>query len=118
MAAGSSLYARGGDLEPPDVFVALDTPNPERLGVARPLCEAADTLVVIDHHPDAHEYGTHVLCDPTSAATGQLVWQFLEALDVQPTPEIALCCYVALLTDTGRFSYQNTLPAPCATRPR
>jgi len=105
---GFGLYASARDLEAPSVFVALDTPNLDRLGIARPLAEAAETLVVIDHHPDAVEYGdVHVLI-PTAAATGQLVWELLEALDVKPTPEIALCCYTALFTDTGRFSYQNT----------
>jgi bifunctional oligoribonuclease and PAP phosphatase NrnA len=27
-----------------------------------------------------------------------------------PSPEIALCCWTALVTDTGRFSYSNTSP--------
>jgi phosphoesterase RecJ-like protein len=44
------------------------------------------------------------------AATGQIVWRFLEPLDVVPTAEIALPLYVALMTDTGRFSYDNTTP--------
>jgi phosphoesterase RecJ-like protein len=35
----------------------------------------------------------------------------LEPLDVRLTPEIAVCCYTALLTDTGRFQYQNTTSA-------
>lgn len=107
---GFGLYVAASDLEAPAVFVALDTPNLERLGAARELAESADTLVVIDHHPDACEYGhVHVL-NPRASATGQLVWQLLRALEVKPTPDIALCCYTALLTDTGRFSYQNTTP--------
>lgn len=105
---GAALYTPASQLEVPAVFVALDTPTPERLGVARPLAEAADTLVVIDHHPDATEYGDVHALDHTAAATGQLIWQLFEALDVKPTAEMALCCYTALLTDTGRFSYQNT----------
>lgn len=107
---GHSLYVNAADLEAPDVFVALDTPVPERLGVARPLMEAAETVIVFDHHPDATHYGAHCVCDPTMAATGQIVWNFLEALEVRPTPEMALPLYVALLTDTGRFAYDNTSP--------
>jgi phosphoesterase RecJ-like protein len=107
---GFALYASASDLESPEVFVALDTPNLERLGVACGLAESADKLLVIDHHPDATEYGdVHVLY-PNAAASGQIVWKLMEALDLKPTPEIALCCYTALLTDTGRFSYQNTTP--------
>lgn len=105
---GAALYTAAKDLAVPSVFVALDTPNLERLGVAAPLAEAAEKLVVIDHHVDAVEYGDVHVLDDTAAATGQLVWRLLEALDITPTPEVALCCYTALLTDTGRFSFQNT----------
>lgn len=105
---GAALYTAARDLEPPAVFVALDTPNLERLGVAGTLAEAAEKLVVIDHHPDAVEYGDIHAFDATASATGQLVWRLLDALDFTPTYEVALCCYTALVTDTGRFSFQNT----------
>lgn len=105
---GWGLYTAAADLEAPAVFVALDTPVPDRLGVARELAESAGKLVVIDHHPDAREYGDiHVLM-PKAAASGQIVWKLIDALDVRPSSDVALCCYTALLTDTGRFSYQNT----------
>lgn len=105
---GHSLYVQVDDLEAPEVFVALDTPVPERLGIARPLMEAAGTTVLFDHHPDAVSYADHCVCDFRAAATAELVWNFLETLDVKPTREIAFPLYVALMTDTGRFSYDNT----------
>ena len=108
---GYGLYTRAADLESPAVFVALDTPNPERLGNARKLAEAAEVLIVMDHHPDAQQYGDIHVLQPEAAASGELVWRLLEALDVVADSEIALCCYTALLTDTGRFSYQNTTAA-------
>lgn len=107
---GFGLFTPAADLEIPSVFIALDTPIPERLGVARGLAEAAGTLIVIDHHRDATSYGTLDVIDREAAATGQIVWRLLEALGVRPTLEIALCCYTALITDTGRFQYQNTTP--------
>lgn len=105
---GAGLFVGANDLEPPSVFVALDTPVIDRLGVASRLAESADKVIVIDHHPDAREYGDVHALDPAASATGQLVWWLLDALDFVPTPEIALCCYTALVTDTGRFSFQNT----------
>ncbi len=105
---GFRLYARAADLEAPAVFVALDTPIPERLGVAAALAEAAEKVIVIDHHPDARRYGDVHVLDETASATGQLVWELLDALDHKPSSDVALCCYAALLTDTGRFQYQNT----------
>lgn len=108
---GFGLYTSAADLQAPMVFVALDTPIPARLGVAEKLARSADTLVVIDHHPDAITYGDVHVLDSKAAASGQIVWQLLEALEVTPTAEIAQCCYTALITDTGRFQYQNTTAA-------
>lgn len=107
---GFSLYTHADELEPPQVFVALDTPNLDRLGYAAELAQKATKLVVIDHHPDAQEYGHIHVVDPTAAATGQMVWNLVKALDLTPTNDVALCCYTALLTDTGRFAFQNTSP--------
>jgi bifunctional oligoribonuclease and PAP phosphatase NrnA len=106
---GAGLYAPLGDLEVPAVFVALDTPNLGRLGEAAELAEAADTLVVMDHHPDAQEYGDVNVCDSKASSTSLMVWRLVTgALEVKPTPEVAMCCYVGLITDTGRFQYDNT----------
>jgi phosphoesterase RecJ-like protein len=107
---GHSRYVPVRDIEPPEVFVALDTPVPDRLGAARGLMESAGTVVVIDHHPDSVQYGAISICGSQFAATGQIVWQSLPALEVRPTDEVALALYVALMTDTGRFSYDNTSP--------
>jgi len=107
---GFGLYAPAADLEVPSVFVSVDTPIPDRLGEARALAESAGTLVVLDHHPDATEFGDVHVLDSSMAASGQIVWRLLDALGAPATPEIALCCYAALLTDTGRFQYQNTSP--------
>jgi len=107
---GFGLYVKAADLEPPDVFVALDTPNLDRLGWAADLARAARVLIVIDHHPDNALFGSVNLVDPRAAASGLMVWRLLRALDVRPSPEVALCCWVALVTDTGRFAYSNTTP--------
>lgn len=108
---GFALFTLASELEQPEVFVALDTPSFARLGVAEEMARGAETLIVFDHHPDNQEFGHVNVVDPGAAATSQMVWRFLEVLDVRPTPEIALCCYVALMTDTGRFQYDNTTPA-------
>lgn len=107
---GFGLYVRAADLEPPDVFVALDTPNLERLGAAADLARSARVLVVMDHHPDNALFGSVNLADPKAAATGLMVWRLLRALEIVPSPEVALCCWISVVTDTGRFAYSNTTP--------
>ncbi len=107
---GFSLFVPAEDLEPARVFVALDTPNPERLGRAADLMAASDLTIVCDHHPDNISFGDVNIVDPAAAASGQMVWRILESLDYTPTADVALCCWVALTTDTGRFAYSNTSP--------
>jgi phosphoesterase RecJ-like protein len=107
---GADLYRRSSDLATPDVFVALDTPGWARLGTAERLARAADRLVVIDHHAGDGRFGSMSLVDVTAASTGSIVWRLLPLLGVVPDAAIATGCYVALMTDTGRFSYGNTTP--------
>jgi phosphoesterase RecJ-like protein len=39
-----------------------------------------------------------------------MVWRIAKELDVEITPPIANALYVGLVTDTGRFMYENTSP--------
>jgi phosphoesterase RecJ-like protein len=105
---GSDLFVPASDVPEPDIFFALDTPSPARLGAGQRLADAARLVVVADHHPDNRHFGDIELFDPRAAATGQIVWRLLRKIGVAPTPDIAYCLYVALMTDTGRFSYGNT----------
>lgn len=105
---GFGLYVPASELAAPDVFVALDTPVLSRLGDAAKLAQSAKTLIVMDHHPDCCDYGTIAVSDPSAAATAQIVWRFISALDRPASRDVAQCCYVGLITDTGRFSYDNT----------
>ena len=45
---------------------------------------------------------------PEASCTAEIVWDLMRALDVQPTAEIADALYVGLVTDTGKFMYENT----------
>ena len=107
---GFGLYVPAEQLEAPDVFIAMDSPTSARLGLGEPLAQAAKTVIVFDHHPDGDEYGTINVVDPTASATAQLVWQFAKTLG-PPSSDVAECCYAGLVTDTGRFSYDNTSAA-------
>ncbi len=107
---GFDLYRPCAELDAPDVFVALDTPTWARLGDAETLARSAGAVVVVDHHSDDACFGSLNLVDSAAASTASIVWRLLPVLGVAPTPAIAAACYVALMTDTGRFSYSNTTP--------
>jgi phosphoesterase RecJ-like protein len=65
-------------------------------------------LLNIDHHHDNTRFGTlnHVV--PGASCTAEIVWDVMHGLDVRPTPSVAEALYVGLITDTGRFMYENT----------
>ena len=65
-------------------------------------------IVNVDHHHDNTRFGTvdHVVED--ASCTAEIVWDLMRALGVEPTPEIADALYVGLVTDTGKFMYENT----------
>lgn len=94
----------------PEVLVTFDLGNTGRLGDLAPAVEGAETVVVLDHHPDNQRFGTHNLIDLDAAATAVLVHQIATELGWTLTREVALCLYVGLVTDTGRFRYPNTTP--------
>jgi phosphoesterase RecJ-like protein len=92
----------------PDLFIAVDLPNKDRLGDAAAVFDRAHDTLVIDHHPDYTGFARLYFGDTQAAATGLLIWRLITASDVSITREMAQYCYIALMTDTGRFSFQNT----------
>jgi phosphoesterase RecJ-like protein len=67
-------------------------------------------LLNIDHHHDNTRFGTlnHVV--PDASCTAEIVWDLMHGLGVSPTARVAQALYIALITDTGRFMYENTGP--------
>jgi phosphoesterase RecJ-like protein len=88
-------------------IVFLDCGNFDRNAI-----EVRDaTILNVDHHHDNTHFGTvnHVV--PEASCTAEIVWDLMHALDVPLTEQIAEALYVGLVTDTGRFMYENTGPA-------
>jgi len=67
-------------------------------------------LLNIDHHHDNTGFGTVNYVEPDASCTAEIVWDLMHTLGVAPTPEVAEALYVGLITDTGRFMYENTGP--------
>ena len=88
-------------------FVAVDVPNRERIGDASRLLDEAEYSITIDHHAYPETMSTLTYCNPSMAATSMLIWELSKCLRVDNSGDIALCAYTGLVTDTGRFQYQN-----------
>lgn len=93
-----------------DVIVVVDTGELRRLGrVAESVEYAAAPKVIIDHHLEPQPFADVYVVDAHASATGEVVWKLLQFMGgPYRTPEIALCLYTAIATDTGSFSYSNT----------
>jgi phosphoesterase RecJ-like protein len=65
-------------------------------------------ILNIDHHHDNTRFGTVNLVVDDASCTAEIVWELMHDLGVEATPVIADALYVGLITDTGRFMYENT----------
>jgi phosphoesterase RecJ-like protein len=88
--------------------VMLDCGNIDRNPAA--VLKHGAHLLNIDHHHDNTMFGTLNLVDPSASCTAEIVWDLMHGLDVAPTAAIAEALYIGLVTDTGRFMYENTGP--------
>ena len=90
-------------------IVFLDCGNLER-NPATAFQRPGVHILNVDHHHDNTRFGTVNLVDPGSSCTAEIVWDLMHGLGVEPTRTIAEALYVGLITDTGRFMYENTGP--------
>jgi bifunctional oligoribonuclease and PAP phosphatase NrnA len=65
-------------------------------------------MLNVDHHHDNTRFGTVNLVVPDASCTAEIVWDLMAGLEVKPSLTVAEALYVGLITDTGRFMYENT----------
>lgn len=94
-----------------DVVVALDCPDPARLGGLLEGSRGPETVIVnLDHHQDNRRFGDVNWVEPSASATGELVYDLLLAGSWPVTREVAVNLFTAVTTDTGSFRYSNATP--------
>jgi bifunctional oligoribonuclease and PAP phosphatase NrnA len=88
--------------------VFLDCGNIDRNSAS--VLRSGARLLNIDHHHDNTHFGTLDYVVPSASSTAEIVWDLMHGLGVEPTPAAAEALYIGLITDTGRFMYENTSP--------
>ena len=96
--------------EAPAVMVTFDCGSVSRLGDLSGPAKSAGELIVLDHHASNDRYGSINVVDVQAAATAVVVRELARRLGWELNRDAALCLYTGLVTDTGRFQYDNTTP--------
>lgn len=96
--------------EDPDLFIVVDCPVRERLADSAAVLDRAKKMVSFDHHPAREEFVDLSLRRIHAASTSVLIEEFLSFCTITITPAVANCLFCGLVTDTGRFQYQNADP--------
>ena len=87
--------------------IFLDCGNIDRMPVEW-LTAGGNDVINIDHHHDNTCFGDINLVEVGASCTAEIVYDLASLLGAKITPEIASALYVGLITDTGKFMYENT----------
>lgn len=93
-----------------EVVISLDCPTLDRLGRTQEIIPKDAVIINLDHHISNENFGHINWVTEEMCATGEIVFNLLKETNVSITPDIATALYVAIITDTGRFTHTNTSP--------
>ncbi|HEX5761746.1 MAG TPA: bifunctional oligoribonuclease/PAP phosphatase NrnA [Solirubrobacterales bacterium] len=88
-------------------IVFLDCGNIDRMPVPF-LTDGDNVRLNVDHHHDNTLFGDVNLVDVEASSTAEIVYELAVLLGVEITPQMAEALYVGIVTDTGKFMYENT----------
>lgn len=89
----------------PDLVIALDASDADRLGPAgKRFIEAGVPLLVIDHHITNTAFGQINLVDPDAASTAEMIVPLLDALGIAINRQAADCLLAGIIADTQSFA--------------
>jgi phosphoesterase RecJ-like protein len=87
--------------------IFLDCGNIDRMPVDF-LTDGGNRVINIDHHHDNTCFGDVNLVAVDASCTAEIVYDLAQLLGAEITPDLAAALYVGLITDTGKFMYENT----------
>ena len=91
-----------------DAAVVLDCPTLNRIGRVNELLTDDKTVINIDHHISNEKFGDVRWVNPEASSAGEMVYILFKKFSIELSRDAALAIYIAILTDTGSFNYDNT----------
>ncbi len=94
-----------------DLVITVDVASIERMVLTgRDIFQKAPKTINIDHHKTNPGFGKINLITPEASSCGEVLYDLFVQRGIEITKNIADCLYVAIMTDTGGFRYENTTP--------
>lgn len=91
-----------------EAIAVLDCPIIKRIGKAKRFLKKGKPIINIDHHISNINFGKVNWVEPYASSCGEMIYDLYKALNVPIHQRSALFLYIAILTDTGSFAYENT----------
>ena len=93
-----------------EVVFTMDCPTLDRLGKIQGIIPEDAIIINIDHHISNERFEKINWVSEKMCATGEIILHLLKGGNIDITPDMATALYVAMVTDTGRFTHSNTTP--------
>lgn len=91
-----------------DLVITLDVAALDRLRDACIYFEKAKYTINIDHHKTNNGYGDCSIIDDNASSCGEVLYDYFTKFNWEITQDAAISLYVAIMTDTGNFRFENT----------
>ena len=99
-------------LKQAEVIFVLDASGGwERVGrLGEMLAHNQAVKICLDHHSETGAFADITVIDPEAAATAELIYSLVRAMNGIISPDMARWLYAAIMTDTGNFRFPKTSP--------
>ena len=91
-----------------DLLICVDSSDNKRLDILEEDYNKAKKILMLDHHKIVKLYGDVNCVDEDLPAASEIVYNFLNYLNVEIDKDIGSYLYMGLMTDTGSFNYSAT----------
>jgi phosphoesterase RecJ-like protein len=94
----------------PEWYFLLDCGEVRRIGHDAAIHPPADRVINIDHHVSNMGFGGMNLVEPKRSSVGEIIGYLAMDLGIPLSGPLGEAVYLAMVTDTGSFSFESTSP--------
>lgn len=91
----------------PEYIISVDVADINLLGTLKDKYRGKINLA-IDHHASHNDFADIDYLDANRSANAEIIFQLLQNMNIDVTPDMASAVYTGITTDTGCFRYRNT----------